>query len=122
MLRKILLLLCIAITVCCYGWPCLVVPFGTYSGKVGEETVTYEFSFNGTVNKTVGEEKATGKFELDFKNKGVNVTMDGEETETIALRNMYEFVGFKNQIGEFAMLGVGILAVVLVLISPNSDN
>ena len=121
MLRKILLLLCIAITVCCYGWPCLVVPFGVYSAKVGEETVTYEFSFNGTVVYKEGEETKNGEYQLDFPNKSVKITLEGEETYSQSLRNMYEFEGFKNQIGEFAMLGIGILAVVLVLISPNND-
>lgn len=125
MLRKILLLLCIAITVVCYGWPCLVVPFGKYEGKVGETAVSYEFGFNGTVVCKYGDETIIGKYELDFKNKGIKVTLDGHETESIELNNMYSFdnlVTFKNQIGEYAMLGIGILAVVIVLISPNGNG
>ena len=122
MLRKILLLLCIAITVFCYGWPCLVVPFGTYNGKVGDTDVSYEFSFNGTVTCRIGDETKNGKYQLDFFGKGIKVMLDGEETEKIALSNMYRFGEFENKIGEYAIIGVGILAVVLVLVSPNGNG
>ena len=122
MLRKVMLLLCIAITVFCYGWPSLVVPFGTYKGKVGDEAVSYEFSFNGTVVYKTSEETKNGKYELDFMHNAVKITLDGEETQVQTLKNMYEFDSFKNQIGQYVILGVGILAIVLVLISPNGNK
>ena len=122
MLRKVILLLCITITVFCYGWPCFVLPFGTYSATVGEETVSYEFSFNGTVTRRTSEEVKNGVYQLDFANKAVNITISGEEVDTMALTNVYQFGDYWNPVGQYIMLGVAILAVVVVVILPNGYN
>ena len=55
MLRKIVLILCVAFVVVCYGYPCFILPFGEYvrTTEIGNITTesTYNFDWDGTVTK-----------------------------------------------------------------------
>jgi len=48
MFRKILLIICMAFFVLCYVYPCVMLPFGSYSGEIGsgdskvERTMTFD--------------------------------------------------------------------------------
>ena len=53
MVRKLLLLLCIAFVVIGYAYPCVVLPVGTYNGQISEtETRSYKFGWGGMVDIT----------------------------------------------------------------------
>ena len=130
MFRKIVLLICIAFVVVCYGYPCLMLPFGsyTYTYKVGEETkeISLQFNFNGTVIED-------GKKEVSYyKLKGREIIISDDKTfdesdEVVKINNLYELnrdyvltsVTLKNNIAMYITIGVGVLAVIMILTAPN---
>ena len=129
MLRKIILMICIAFVVVCYGYPCLIIPFGEYKFKETIEGEIYEesmkFKFDGTFS--IGDK--TGYYKLS----GNKIIISEDETfddadAKIKLRNLYSFdfsilpgmsMTFTNYIGMYASIGVGVLAIVLILTAPN---
>ena len=130
MFRKLLLLICIAFVVVAYGYPCLIVPFGSYTYKYEEdgvkEEISLQFNFDGTITSTDSDEKSY------YKLKGNKIIISEDEDFTdedleITLKNIYEFempilvssLEFRNNIGMYATIGVGALAVVLVLTIPS---
>ena len=131
MLKRILLLLCIAFAVVCYGFPCFVLPFGEYKGSqtlgsMSSET-SYKFKFNGEVSvyskTTIGdvstEDSSVKYYKLD-KNYVVisdDKTFDDDD-QKIKLGSMYLLDNCQNNIGMYLAIGVGALATILVLI-PN---
>lgn len=134
MFRKILLLICIAYVVVCYGYPCLLLPFGSYTYSYedmsgNKQEMSIQFKFNGTMT-TEGSEDVSY-----YKLKGNKVIISEDESFdesdlTLTLKNMYEFempvllmnCSFRNNIGLYISLGIGGLATILVLTIPKSKR
>jgi len=138
MFRKIILLICIAFVVVCYGYPCLILPFGNYNYKYenlkGEEQVaTIKFNFDGTV--TYSDADLEDEQIFNYKLKGNKIIVSEDETfddsdMEIKLKNIYEFdtqgllesKTYKNNIGMYVSIGVGALAIIMILTAPNKSK
>lgn len=130
-MRKILLIICIAFVVVCYGYPCFILPFGEYkyTTTVAEETVntTFKFDFKGKVKISSGESSE----EMFYKLKGNTVILSEDETfddsdTKLNISNMYS-IGLLgenavNQMGMWSAIGVGVLALLLVVTIPKKSN
>ena len=126
MFRKILLLICMAIIALVYVYPCVMMPFGSYSASIGsgdskvERTMT--FDTKGKVKiKTADDER-----EYFYKMDGRTVIISeddvfDEDDYSVRLNSIYEFE-YENQminnIGMYMTIGVGALMVLLILL-PN---
>ena len=126
-MRKVLLLLCIAFVVVCYGYPCLIVPFGTYkyeTTNMGEKYVqTCEFKFNGKA-KIKFEDLET---EYYYKLKGNKIILSNDKKfddndMEIKISSMYKIGEAENLIGKIVAIAVGVLAVVLVVTAPSKKS
>lgn len=122
-MRKLLLILCIAFVVVCYGYPCLVLPFGTYSCKtevLGEEiTSTIKFGFDKKAEYTIGDESV----ELNYKLSGNTVILSADEEfddsdMEITIGSIYRIGEYHNLVGLLTTIGIGILALCLVVTIP----
>ncbi len=139
MLRKIVLLLCVAFAVVCFGYPCLILPIGSYeldkplydSGYSGLEAVTtYQFKFNGKVERTIklkDESNGISTTEtLYYKLKGNKIIFSKEKTPTkeeegqwIAISSIFRLGnGAFNVYACGASIGVALLAAVLIVTAP----
>ena len=138
MLRKILLIICIAFVVVCYGYPCFVLPFGEYkySTTIAEQEITtsYKFGFNGKV--TVSSSVTETTTEYYYKLSGNKIIVSEDETfddndMKLAISNMYQINMPQllsitdteanlatNQVGMWVTIGVGVLALLLVVTIP----
>ena len=126
MFRKLLLLICIAFVVVCYGYPCLILPLGSYSYSYedlegNKQEYSIQFNFNGTAivdeSETISYYKLSGDKVIISSDKN----FEGDVFE-LKIKNLYELEGevvVKNNIAMYSTIGVGALAVVLVLITPN---
>ena len=123
MFRKILLLICVAFVVVCYGYPCFLLPFGNYEYKQevagAEITSSYSFAFNGKFTHKVGDIETEGFYKL----KGNNIILSEDETfddndVQIKLTSMYEFNNHINKIGIYSTIGIGILSLILIVTIP----
>ena len=126
MFRKILLLICMAFIALVYAYPCVMMPFGSYSGSIGsgdskvERTMT--FDTKGKVKiKTADDER-----EHYYKMDGRTVIISEDETfneddYSVRLNSIYEF-NYENQmvnnIGLYMTIGVGALMFLLIVL-PN---
>lgn len=139
-LRKVILMLCIAFAVVAFGFPLFVVPFGSYDGE-GYETIadgteiqyrySYEFGFDGkvTYTKTTYDRKAelekheyyykTHKNKIFFSEDGVNY--NHQEYMTIASIIRLGDGSF-NVYSCAVAIGVAVVAGALVLTAPNKRN
>lgn len=129
MLKKFILLLCVAFTVVCYAYPCLILPIGSYKGeiKAGDITteVSYKFGFNGKVEIATGENKDTKYYKLNGNSVIISDDdkFDDDDTE-IKLKSMYEFnalTEMTNSVGRIVAICVGAVAVVMILL-PNKKK
>lgn len=138
MLRKILLIICIAFVVVCYGYPCFILPLGTYNytTTIADEEVTtsYKFGFNGKVTVSTSATETTTEY--FYKLSGNKVIISDDETFDdndlkLAISNMYqinmptvlsitdtEVNVATNQVGMWVTIGVGVLALLLVVTIP----
>ena len=131
MFRKLLLLLCIAYVVVCYGYPCLVLPFGnykyTYQSEGVREEVAVQFHMNGTITIKDSEEVNYYKLKGNKVIISVDETFDNNDL-TVTLKNMYEFempilgVNLRNNVGILVSIGVGALAILLVVTIPKKNK
>lgn len=134
MLRRILLLVSLAFVVLCYGFPCIILPLGSYEGKmtVGEQTIKYEveFDFKGKVKiKTSESEEWTEQY---YKLKGQTLIISEDKTFNdddlkVAIENIYEinvpFIGsLKNKLGMYLAIGIGVLDLLLIVTIPNKKD
>jgi len=122
-MRKLLLILCIAFVVVCYGYPCLVLPFGTYSCKAEvagtEITSTIKFGFDKKAEYTVGDVT----LDLNYKLSGNTVILSEDEEfdesdMEITIGSIYRIGEYHNMIGLITTIGIGILALCLVVTIP----
>ncbi len=122
-MRKILLILSIVFVVVCYGYPCVILPFGTYKYETtmfgSKIETTYEFKFNGKVKIGINDEKT----EYYYKLKGNEIIISDDKKfddndSKIAISSIYNIGGAINQVGQFLAIGVGVMALVLVCTLP----
>ena len=126
MLRKIVLILCVAFVVVCYGYPCFILPFGEYvrTTEIGNITTesTYNFDWDGTVTKE-DEFGFTTKYYYKLKGNEVLLSVDENFDDdydiSISINSLYNIDnGYFNQVGYYVAIGVGILALVLIITIP----
>ena len=126
MLRKIVLILCVAFVVVCYGYPCFILPFGEYvrTTEIGNITTesTYNFDWDGTVTKE-DEFGLTTKYYYKLKGNEVLLSVDENFDDDydipISINSLYNIDnGYFNQVGYYVAIGVGILALVLIITIP----
>ena len=128
MLRKIVLILCVAFVVVCYGYPCFILPFGEYvrTTEIGNITTesTYNFDWDGTVTKE-DEFGLTTKYYYKLKGNEVWLSIDEDfesADKTISINSLYNIDnGYFNQVGYYVAIGVGILALVLIITIPRRN-
>ena len=129
-MKKLFLLLCIAFVVVCYAYPCFVLPFGEYKmEKVISEDQKIELSLKFDLNKvTITEGKIEQVYYYKVSGGEIVLSEDTNFTEDdnfkLQLNSMYE-IGYgekaTNEIGMYIAIGVGALAVILVLL-PNGKK
>lgn len=125
MFRKIVLILCVAFVVVCYGYPCFILPFGEYvrSTEVGNIQIEakYNFDWDGTVTKE-DEFGLTTKYYYKLKGNEVLLSVDENFDDydiSISINSLYNIDnGYFNQVGYYVAIGVGILALVLIITIP----
>lgn len=131
MFRKILLLICVAFVVVCYAYPCFVLPFGSYTGTMGDGDskveVSMTFGFDGKVKTKIGDHSQEEYYKISGNSIIISSdkTFDDNDVE-IKLDSMYNFalsegileLEVQNNIGFYMTIGVGILAIVLIVL-PN---
>lgn len=124
MLRKILLLICVAFAVLCYGYPCLIMPFGSYEYTYEvagiSTTASYTFGFDGKVTQKIGDIET----EAFYKLKGNKIVLSLDETfddddNEIAISSIYKLGNYTNKIGMYISIGVGVLALALIITIPS---
>lgn len=131
MLRRILLLICLAFVVVIYAFPCFVLPFGTYKATYTDpiteekETECWKFGFD----KTIKDEDGNLVYYYRLKGDKIELANDEEfsSTKEISLSNAYTFdvdfvlyqLKFVNSIGIWASVGIGVLALVCIITIPN---
>lgn len=131
--RRIYLTLIIALVMLCYGYPMCILPFGsyTYKEKVGDAVVEYsiKFQFDGSYSMKVGELENTGYYKV--KNGKIYFDTDKEvdtssDSGAMSLTNMYTITSdtakIVNNIGQYTMLGLGVLSLLLVVTIPNGKR
>jgi len=122
-MRKILLTISIVFVVVCYGYPCLILPFGSYKHDttvLGEKIETvYEFKFNGQVKISVNDVGSEYFYKLKGNEIIISEDKKFDDTDTkISISSIYNIGGAVNVIGQFVAIGVGVMALVLVLTIP----
>ena len=124
MLRKILLLICFAFVVVCYGYPCFILPFGQYeySYEAAGITVTssYSFGFDGKVKIKLAELESESFYKL--KGNKIVISEDDKFEDSdmeLKLASMYSIGNYTNKIGMFSTIGLGVLALVLIITIPS---
>lgn len=128
MFRKIVLILCVAFVVVCYGYPCFILPFGEYvrSTEVGNIQIEakYNFDWDGTVTEE-NELGITTKYYYKLKGNEVWLSIDEDfesADKTISINSLYNIDnGYFNQVGYYVAIGVGILALVLIITIPRRN-
>lgn len=128
MFRKIVLILCVAFVVVCYGYPCFILPFGEYvrSTEVGNIHIEakYNFDWDGTVTEE-NELGITTKYYYKLKGNEVWLSIDEDfesADKTISINSLYNIDnGYFNQVGYYVAIGVGILALVLIITIPRRN-
>ncbi len=141
MIRKIVLLLCVAFVVVAYGYPCLIIPFGSYENKTTVADITtetsYSFKFNGKVKVVVEvygkdnkDEALKTESELYYKLKGnkIIISEDKEFSEDVeggdtvvyisSIYRVNDLLDYFNVYACAITIGVGIVAVALILTIP----
>ncbi len=128
-MRKIVLILCVAFVVLCYGYPCFILPFGEYVrttelGNVKMEE-KYKFNFDGTCTyeDTLG---VVTNYHYKLSGNDVIISIDenfdDEIDYAISINSLYNVGnGFFNQIAMYVAIGVGVLALVLIITIPRKN-
>lgn len=139
MLRKIVLLLCLAFAIVAFGVPCFIIPVGDYDFREKQNGITteisYNFGFKGKVKYTEKHLDKDGKevlptvtFEYYYKLKKNKIVLSldnkfDETDPTLAISNMYRVTDGENMyFNPYACgvaIGVALLAGVLVCTAPN---
>ncbi len=129
MFRKLLLLICLAFVVIGFAYPCVILPVGSYTTKVGNISTSYKFAFDGTMEivvKTNDKDSKDKEIKTDafYKLKGnkVIISLDEEFDKndmSIQICSFYSLAGgFQNISAMIVAGGVGVIALVLILTIP----
>lgn len=126
MFRKILLLICLAFVVVGYAYPCFVLPFGTFEGKIGEGDSKVEVSVKFDFNGKAKIKEAELEKDLYYKMKGDHIIISedkefDDKDEKIKLDSIYQLnysTELTNKIGMYMSIGIGALSLILILL-PN---
>ncbi len=135
MIRKLLLILSIVFAVFAFGYPCMIFPYTnytfTYSEKDVEISSTLKFQLNGRV-KITGDsslgsiglvEQENYYYKISFKDQQVLIS-DSKEFENsmkLDIKNIYSLgsnEGYTNNVAKWTSLGVGVVALLLVISMP----
>ena len=122
-MRKLLLILCLAFVVVCYGYPCLVLPFGTYTTKtevLGEEvTSTLKFGFDKKAEWTTGDITVETFYKLKGNTVVLSVDEEFDDSDLeLTIGSIYRIGEYHNMIGLITTIGVGIFALCLIITIP----
>lgn len=129
MFRKFLLLICLAFVVIGFAYPCVILPVGSYTSKVGDISTSYKFAIDGTMEivvKTKGKDDKENQIKKDafYKLKGnkVIISLDEEFDDkdlSLQICSFYSLTGgFQNISAMVIAGGVGFIALVLILTIP----
>ncbi len=142
MIRKLLLILSIAFAVFAFGYPCMVLPYTnytfTYTEKDVEISSTLKFQLNGRV-KITGDSSVSSSglveqenyyYKISFKNRQVLIsdTKDFGNAMKLDIDNIYSLrsgalslvssKGYINNVAKWTSIGVGVVALLLVITIP----
>ena len=137
--RKVILLLCIVFAVVAFGFPCFVVPFGSYDGEIltyadGKEHIenkySYSFGLNGKVKYvlTSAENEAEIIEQKEYYYKLVRnkifISEDeqfgNEDDRMMTIASIIRLGDGSFNIYSCAMaIGVAVVAGALILTAPN---
>lgn len=128
-MRKILLLVCIAFVVLCYGYPCFILPIGEYTHSETSEvlgvevtnTYSVKFGFDGKAKVSYNNIDTEYNYKLDGNH--VILSLDEEfgnsdDTEMI-IDSIYRLGEAVNPIGLWTTVGIGVLAILMIVTIPN---
>lgn len=143
MIRKIFLILCLAFGVLAFGYPCLILPVGSYTQTISTElvstTLTYKFHWNGKVTKieTItpkeGDKLETETelfYKLDWKN-GVRTSEDetfDDNDDLLPIANVFRITGpkgvfqLRNQLAMWISIAVGVVDLFLIVTIPRKHK
>ena len=129
MFRKLILILCVAFVVVCYGYPCFILPFGEYvrTTEIGNAKVEAKYDFNW--DRTVNHEDELGittKYYYKLKGNDILLSLDddfeGDTNITISINSLYNISnGYFNQVGMYVAIGVGVLALLCIITIPRRN-
>ncbi len=125
MIRKFLLLICLAFVVIGFAYPCVILPVGSYTSTVANVTTSYKFAIDGTMQIVV-KTKELGEVKTDafYKLKGNKVIISHDEKFddkdlSLQITSFYGLAGgFKNISAMVIAGGVGFIALVLIVTIP----
>ena len=126
-MRKIFLILCLLFVVICYGYPCLILPFGTYKqetniGGTKYET-TYKFKIDGKVEISVNDAKDEYYYKLNGNELIISEDKKFDKNDSkIAICSLYNVNGAVNLIGEIIAIGIGVITIILVATIPHKKR
>ena len=122
-MRKLLLILCLAFVIVCYGYPCLVIPFGTYLCKteeLGEEVIsTIKFGFDKKAEYTIGDITTDVYYKLSGNTVILSVDEEFNDSDMeITIGSIYRIGEYNNLVGLITTIGIGIFALCLIITIP----
>lgn len=131
MFRRIILLLCLVFAIFVYAFPCFVLPFGTYKATYTNaltqetETAYMSFTFDGKIKDEDGN--IVNYYRLKGNKIEVSDDEDFSSTHALSLTNAYTVtltplgyeIKYINQIGLWASVGVGVLALLCIVTIPS---
>ncbi len=130
MFRKLLLLICLAFVVIGFAYPCVILPVGSYTSKLGNITTSYKFAADGTMQIEIknkekqDSQENQGKIDAFYKLKGNKVIISLDEKFddndlTLQINSFYNLQGgFQNISAMVIAGGVGLLALILIVTIP----
>lgn len=143
MIRKIFLILCLAFGVLAFGYPCLILPVGSYTQTITKDdvssTLSYNFHWNGKVTQTMILEPKGGEktedvkeffYKLDWKN-GVRISEDknfDDKDALLPIANVFRITGplgiyqLRNQLAMWISIAVGVVDLLLIVTIPRKHK
>lgn len=131
-MRKVLLILCLAFFVLGFGWPTIMLPYTKYTYKTKEMETSYTFQLNGKVKveSKLGKTKTnnTYKYKINFKDNAIEVIVSKDQKLSLKIDSFYKLsmisagemeMSATNTVAAGVSIGVGALALLLIILSPS---
>ena len=132
-MRKIVLILCLAFVVVGFGWPTIILPYTKYTYKTEGQELSYTFQLNGKVKRElkIGDTKHedTFKYKINFKENAIEIQITDKTKETLTIDSFFKLsvanfggavsVNATNNVAMGVSIGVGVLALLLVILAPS---